>query len=101
MNDFIINYLETMTSYTYTRAPLHKTMVTLQLMISLQSMVTTIAILLHSQSKSKISMIVTIDCRDIINCKVTIVLCNGAQVPKKRVLYFGSHLVSVYYYLGS
>ena len=25
-------------------------------------------------------MIVTIDYRDIINCKVTIVLCNGAQV---------------------
>ena len=25
-------------------------------------------------------MIVTIDCRDIINCKVTIVLCNGVQI---------------------
>ena len=25
-------------------------------------------------------MVVTIDCRDTINCKVTIVLCNGAQV---------------------
>ena len=25
-------------------------------------------------------MIVTIDCRDIMNCKVTIVLCNGAQI---------------------
>ena len=24
-------------------------------------------------------MVVTIVCRDIINCKVTIVLCNGAQ----------------------
>ena len=34
-------------------ALLHKTMVTLQLMISLQSMVTTIATLLHSQSKSR------------------------------------------------
>ena len=29
--------------------------------------------------KVKKSMIVTTDCRDIINCKVTIVLCNGAQ----------------------
>ena len=34
-------------------ALLHKTMVTLQLMVSLQSMVTTIATLLHSQSKSR------------------------------------------------
>ena len=24
-------------------------------------------------------MVVTIDCRDTINCKVIIVLCNGAQ----------------------
>ena len=35
------------------RAPLHKTVVTLQLMVSLQTMVTTIATLLHSQSKSR------------------------------------------------
>ena len=28
-------------------------------------------------------MIVTIGCRDIINCKVTIVLCNGAQMSVK------------------
>ena len=34
-------------------ALLHKTMVTLQLMVSLQSMVTTIATLLYSQSKSR------------------------------------------------
>ena len=34
-------------------APLHKTMATLQLMVSLQSTVTTIATLLHSQSKSR------------------------------------------------
>ena len=33
-------------------APLHKTIVSLQLMVSLQTMVTTIATLLHSQSKS-------------------------------------------------
>ena len=25
-------------------------------------------------------MVVTIDCRDTINCKVTIVLCNGAHI---------------------
>ena len=36
-----------------TRGLLHKTMVTLQLVVSLQSMVTTIATLLHSQSKSR------------------------------------------------
>ena len=36
-------------------------------------MVTTIATLLHSQSKSRNQLIITIVCRDIINCKVTIV----------------------------
>ena len=36
-----------------TRAPLPKTIVSLQLMVSLQTMVTTIATLLHSQSKSR------------------------------------------------
>ena len=30
-------------------------------------------------------MIVTIDCRDISNCKVTIVLCNGALVWKQII----------------
>ena len=34
-------------------APLHKTIVSLQLVVSLQTMVTTIATLLHSQSKSR------------------------------------------------
>ena len=29
-------------------------------------------------------MVVTIDCRDTINCKVTIVLCNGAQEIAKH-----------------
>ena len=57
-----------------TRAPLHTTMVTLQLMISLQSMVTIIdfwtlicygAVLLWYCSST--------DCRDTINCKVTII----------------------------
>ena len=36
-------------------------------------------------------MIVTIDCRDIINCKVTIVLCNGAQ---DFVLYTNTWIIS-------
>ena len=39
----------------FIRALLHKTMITLQLMVSLQSMVTTIATLLHSQSKSTLN----------------------------------------------
>ena len=39
--------------YLQIRAPLHKTIVSLQLMVSLQTMVTTIATLLHSQSKSR------------------------------------------------
>ena len=64
-----------------TWAPLHKTMVTLQLMVSLQSMVTIIAFLDFDWLwKSSVAMVVTIDCRDTINCKVAIVLCNGAQV---------------------
>ena len=29
-------------------------------------------------------MVVTIVCRDIINCKVTIVLCNGALVLQSQ-----------------
>ena len=70
-----------------TRAPLHKTMVTIQLMVSRQT-----GKVYHSNTapwpiKVKKSMIVTIVCRDIINCKVTIVLCNGAQslyVPKLK-----------------
>ena len=61
-----------------------------QLMVSLQTMVTNhIATLLHdSQSKSRKSMALTIDCRDTINCKDTIVLCNGAQV---RIFSRNSH----------
>ena len=31
-------------------------------------------------------MVVTIDCRDTINCKVTIVLCNMAQTFCKSVV---------------
>ena len=42
-----------LTPYQNSRAPLHKTIVSLQLMVSLQTMVTTIATLLHSQSKSR------------------------------------------------
>ena len=59
------------------RAPLHKTMVTLQLMISLQSVVTIIDFL--NWLWSSVAMVVTVDCRDTINCKVTIVLCTGPQ----------------------
>ena len=60
-----------------TWAPLHKTMVTLQLMISMQSIVTIIDFL---TSIGYGAMVVTIDCRDTINFKVTIVLCNRADL---------------------
>ena len=30
--------------------------------------------------------VVTIDCRDTINCKVTIVLCNRAQMRKENLV---------------
>ena len=36
-------------------------------------------------------MVVTIDCRDTINCKVTIVLCNGAL----SLMYFMLHIVII------
>ena len=32
-----------------------------------------------------LSMVLTIDCRDTINCKVTIVLCNGALISLYQV----------------
>ena len=34
-------------------------------------------------------MVVTIDCRDTINCKVTIVLCNRAQVGEILIVVCG------------
>ena len=36
-------------------------------------------------------MVVTIDCRDTINCKVTIVLCNGAQLIFAKIALCGSY----------
>ena len=53
-------------------------MVTLQLMISLQTMVTIIDCLTLIGYGAGVAMVVTIVCRDTINCKVTIVVCNGA-----------------------
>ena len=72
-----------------TWALLHKIMVTLQLMVSLQTMVTTIDFLtLIGYGWSSVAMVVTIDCRDTINCTVTIVLCNGAQGPLHKTYMY-------------
>ena len=49
----VVSKLTQSTYMNISRAPLHKTIVSLQLMVSLQTMVTTIATLLHSQSKSR------------------------------------------------
>ena len=67
-------------------------------------MVTTIATLLHSQSKSRNQWYLV--CRDTINCKDTIVLCNanGAlvsvywlQVRKNlSCMVLGLHAISVF-----
>ena len=74
--------------------PLHKTIVSLQLMVSLQTMVSAIDFLILIGYGAVLrAMVVTIVCRDTINCKDTIVLCNArlltpAQMSEVRMLHF-------------
>ena len=58
------------------RAPLHKTVVTLPLTVTLQTMV----IITDFLTLSRVAMVVTIDWRVTINGKGTIALCNGALI---------------------
>ena len=42
-------------------------------------------------------MVVTIDCRDTINCKVTIVLCNGGPAFPTYVVYLPENMPTISY----
>ena len=66
-------------------------MVTLQLMVSLNTMVTTIDFLTLIGYGAVLLWV----CRDTTNCKVTIVLCNGAQITEPRKWHMRTLLFAI------